>query len=63
MKFDRTTPYTPDEARVCNYLLEITHNQVGCGDDPIGFLIASHRELNRQLKELRKANAPRHDAD
>lgn len=43
-------PYTPDEARVAEYLFELTNGNVGAGDDPIGFLIASHRVL-RSLKD------------
>ena len=38
-------PYTPDEQRVVDYLLEATGGIVRAGDDPIGFLIASHRAL------------------
>ena len=38
-------PYTPDEERVCEYLQKLTKNQIGCGDDPIGFLISSHAAL------------------
>lgn len=31
---------------------------IGCGDDPIGFLLLSHREMARQRDELRdKLNA------
>lgn len=43
-----TEEYTNDQQRVCKYLLEITDNQIGCGDDPIGFLIASHEVLRQQ---------------
>jgi hypothetical protein len=43
-------PYSPDEARVAEYLFELTQGNVGAGDDPIGFLIASHRML-RALKD------------
>ena len=38
-------PYSLDEQRVCAYLQQITKGQIGCGDDPIGFLIASHQWL------------------
>lgn len=38
-------PYRPDERRVVEYLLEIAPD-IGAGDDPIGFLIASHRVLS-----------------
>lgn len=40
--------YTPDQRRVCDYLQEITNGQIGCGDDPVGFLIASHASLTEQ---------------
>jgi hypothetical protein len=38
-------PYTPDEQRVVDYLVKITGGSIGGGDDPIGFLIASHANL------------------
>ena len=44
-------PYNADEKRVCAYLQEIIP-EIGCGDDPIGFLITSHRHL---LELRRKA--------
>lgn len=47
-------PYTAHEKRVCEYLLEITNNQIGCGSDPIGFLIASHGAINRTRKNQRE---------
>ncbi|GAA0267462.1 hypothetical protein LNAOJCKE_3020 [Methylorubrum aminovorans] len=37
-------PYRADEMRVVGYLLEIAPD-VGAGDDPIGFLIASHSAM------------------
>jgi len=43
-------PYRPDEKRVCDYLIRIAPD-IGCGDDPIGFLIASHGWLRLQLKK------------
>jgi hypothetical protein len=30
-------PFRPDEQRVCDYLMQLTEGQIGCGDDPIGF--------------------------
>jgi hypothetical protein len=41
-------PYSPDEERVAAYLVEKTG--IGAGDDPIGFLIASHETLAYQLR-------------
>ncbi len=38
-------PYTPDQQRVVEYVTEITNGGIGGGDDPVGFLIASHAEL------------------
>ncbi len=43
-------PYSADEQRVCEYLQQITDSQVGCGDDPIGFLLASHNYLRLNQK-------------
>lgn len=37
-------PYTVDEMRVCRFLQKMAPD-VGCGDDPIGFLIASYGML------------------
>lgn len=38
-------PYTADERRVGLYLDRITNGDVGWGDDPIGFLLASHETM------------------
>ena len=46
-------PYTDDEKRVCEYLQKISNNQIGCGDDPIGFLIASHNYLRLMRQKLK----------
>jgi hypothetical protein len=40
-----THPYDVQEKRAVAYILQMTGNQVGAGDDPIGFLIASHNYL------------------
>lgn len=45
--------YSPDALRVCEYLQTILKGQVGCGDDPVGFLIASHATLGAELKKAR----------
>lgn len=37
--------YTADQQRVCDYIQKISDNQVGCSDDPIGFLLSSHALL------------------
>jgi hypothetical protein len=42
-------PYSVEEIRVCDYLQRILPD-IGCGDDPIGFLIASHEALFEELK-------------
>jgi hypothetical protein len=44
-------PYSQEEAEVAKYLMELTG--IGGGDDPVGSLIASHRELVRQRTLLR----------
>ena len=44
-----TTPYDRQERRVCDYLQSLMKGIVGCGDDPIGFLIASHMAVVREL--------------
>ena len=49
-----TNPYTKDEIRVCEYLTEITNGAVGCGDNPIGFLIASHNYAMHEIKEYKQ---------
>jgi hypothetical protein len=41
-------PYSIDEIRVANYIVELTG--VGGGDDPIGFLIASHAYLSGERR-------------
>lgn len=41
-----TSTYTPDQARVAEYIVKLTG--VGGGDDPIGFLIASHSALSQE---------------
>ena len=38
--FDKN-PYSEGEKRVCQVLRELTGDVVGCGDDPIGFMISS----------------------
>lgn len=48
--------YSSDEERVSDYIQEITNNQVGSGNDPIGFLIASHKHFVSECKLLRQSN-------
>lgn len=45
--------YSLDEKRVCNYLQKITDGQVGCGPDPVGFLIASHEMFRHERDDAR----------
>lgn len=51
-------PYTKDEQRAVDYIQLITGGTVGAGDDPIGFLIASHsytqRERRKAAEEIRQ---------
>lgn len=49
---NETRPYSPDEERAARYLTEITN--AGGGDDPVGFLIASHRALVGMVVRLRE---------
>lgn len=46
-------PYSPDERRVATFLADLTG--IGGGDDPIGFIMASHAELARQRNLMRAA--------
>jgi len=46
-------PYTPDEQRVCQYMQMIAPD-LGCGDDPIGFLIACYGTLLFERNEWRE---------
>ncbi len=48
-------PYSPDEARVARFFAE---TGIGGGDDPIGFILASHAELARQRNALRGLKTP-----
>lgn len=50
--------YSPEEQRVSDYIQEITKGMIGSGDDPIGFLIASHR----MLSEISKADQMLYDS-
>ncbi|WP_420237677.1 hypothetical protein ACOBR2_19100 [Telmatobacter bradus] len=45
-------PYSREEAEAAKYLDELAG--VGGGDDPVGFLIVSHRELIRQRTVLKE---------
>ena len=49
-----TCPYSIDEQRVVAYLREIMP-EIGAGDDPIGFLIASHAALADRAREFLRA--------
>lgn len=54
-------PYSLEQRRVCDYLQKATNGAMGCGADPIGFLIASHAALRFELDKLRKAKGVRID--
>lgn len=45
-------PYTPEEKRVAEYIAQQTGGAVGAGDDPIGFLLASHQFTMRERRSL-----------
>jgi hypothetical protein len=44
-------PYSEEERRVADYLVKLTSGQVGAGDDPIGFLMASHGFIIEQRRQ------------
>lgn len=44
-------PYSPDEKRVAQWFFD---KGVGGGDDPIGYMIASHETLAAERNALRK---------
>jgi hypothetical protein len=44
-------PYSEQEKRVADYLVNLTAGQVGAGDDPIGFLMASHGYIIEQQRQ------------
>jgi hypothetical protein len=47
-------PYSPEEARVAKYLVELT--DIGGGEDPVGFLIASHATLSQLVPKPKWVN-------
>lgn len=51
-----TTPYTPDEIRVADWLIKRAP-YIGAGDDPVGFLMASYEFMSAQLTDARRALA------
>ena len=50
----RETSYSADEQRVVDWLISRTKNQVGAGDDPIGFLLASYELIHAELAKRRQ---------
>lgn len=62
--------FMEDYQEAVNYLLEITHNEVGVGVRPMSFLAASHAEILRQrdtartqlanVEKVRQAEAANH---
>lgn len=55
------SPYSADEARVVIHLASLFEGKLGAGDDPIGFLIASHAALVDDSK--RRAGITEGDAN
>jgi hypothetical protein len=51
----KQNPYDEHEQQVADYLHEITGGNIGGGDDPVGFLIASHNTLRTLNKSVRAA--------
>jgi hypothetical protein len=52
----RHKPYDYNEERACDYIQQLTKGVVGCGDDPVGFLIASHAAIVEDRDALRLYN-------
>lgn len=55
MPLDRdldVNPYSADERRVVEWMHNRTHD-IGGGDDPVGFLLASYEMIWDQLQEAR----------
>ena len=50
-----THPYSDDEKRIVNWIMQKTKGNVGGGDDPIGFIMASHDMINAERIQLREA--------
>jgi hypothetical protein len=48
------------EQEVCKYIVDLTGGQIGCGEDPIGFLIASHAAISALLDGFRAAGIDRY---
>jgi hypothetical protein len=46
-------PYDLQERRVCDYLQNITGGTIGCGDDPVGWLLASYACVIQERNDLR----------
>lgn len=40
--------YNPEQQKASDYIQKITKGQVGSGDDPVGFIIASHAAISRE---------------
>jgi hypothetical protein len=55
--FDKQ-PYTADEKRVADYIIETTGGTVGGGDDPIGFLMSAHALVVNDRNRALEAFAP-----
>lgn len=39
-----------DRKAACDFIVEASGGNIGCGDEPIRFLVASHQELGRRLR-------------
>ena len=47
------TPYSADEQRVAEWLVNRMNSQVGAGDDPIGFMLASYEHVCEQASVMK----------
>lgn len=47
---------TKDQKKVVDYLLEISDNAIDGGEDPVGFLVLSHRYQGNLMNFLKENN-------
>ena len=44
---------TKERDEACRYILDLTQGNIGCGDNPVRFLVASHAAILRERDEAR----------
>jgi hypothetical protein len=50
---DHDITYSADQQRVAAWLVNRMNNQVGAGDDPIAFVLASYEQIHAELAQAR----------